>query len=1637
MVKKSLVLLFVVFLSGYWSARAQLCSQNPSFEGTPQAHVVPAPWDECGGSPDTQPGQWGITQPASDGSTYVSFLQSGSSPGGYYEGASQQLSSCMVAGTSYTISVDLAHSNVYNTAGPGDCYSSFIIYGGNSLCDEGEALGQVGPIMHTNWVSYTFTFTPTSNWCYITFRPYWITSCSGYINILVDNMSCVDLVTGVVAVTDVTCNGACDGTAVATPNSGTPPYTYSWAPGGQTTDSISGLCPGTYTVTITDSTGATTTADGIIIEPPALAVTITTTNVSCQGGNDGTAMASVTGGTTSYTYLWSTGATTSSISGLVSGSYSVTITDNNGCQVIGSTSIIDGGVVTASISAQINVSCFGGNDGSATVQVTDGVPAYTYLWSNGQNTNIATGLIAATYNCTITDSKGCTAVVSVTITEPPALTGLISSITNVTCNGVCDGQATVLASGGVSPYTYLWSNGQTTSTGTGFCMGTANVDVYDANACTTNVTVNIAEPAVLALSTTSIDPGCADSCNGSASVTASGGTMPYTYLWNDPSSQTTTTAANLCDSAHTITVTDSNACIAVATVVLTDPPVFVASIASTVDVDCNSNCTGYAMATTAGGGAPYTYLWTNGDSTDQATSLCQGSYTVTITNTNGCVSSATATINEPPLLSVSVSSTNVTCADSCDGSATATPSGGIGSYTYLWDDALLQSTQTASNLCSAPGGVLYTVLVTDSNGCVSSDNDLITQPTPLNLAQSVISPTTCSSNNGSACVNALGGIAPYTIVWNDSSSTVDSCITNVYAGAYNATATDAMGCVYSIPVVINDISGPTIDSITVSKLNCFGDNNGTAILTISGGTAPFTYTWYDNAGNIIATGSTLIFNLTAQIYSVEVTDGNFCTVADTFQLIEPPLLVSAITGFSNVTCNGACDGTASVLVNGGTTPYTYAWSNGQSSTLDTAMCAATHNVQIIDSAGCTDIQTITITEPLPLIVTIAVTDVSCNGFSDGSICLTPAGGSVPYTYQWLAGGSASCLSGITATTYTVIISDNNGCFRTENILVTEPPVLNANGMGSPSTCGDANGQAEALPSGGIAPYTYSWDDIGLQSTKIATGLLEGFYNVTITDDNGCIVVVNNVSVGNIAGPDIDSIIGSDVTCGGTATGTATVYPSGGSGSYTYLWNDPSAQTTQTAVNLLAGPISVTVTDVNSCDSIEVVTIIEPAPLVATTIASTICYGQTETIEVVHSGGTGPYSYLWNNNATTSSQTVSPLTTTTYQVIVTDTNGCTDIISDSVNVTPPISVTMQSTEICEGASTILSPTTVAGGGGLPSYPYTYTWNNSQTTSSITVNPTITTTYSLTVDDGCSNDTTVSVNVTVNPLPDVGFIWDCSNLYYVHFEDTSSVSTGSITSYSWDFGDPNSGANNTSSIQSPDHDFSDGFLGSANVSLIATTNFGCADTATDWVQGPPTANFSLWPTETTTLNPFINMLDNSYSVFSNVVSWSWDFGDGITAGPGAGAITSSVKNTNGNYDSLIHEYEDTTGVFFVVLTVTNAYGCIDTMRLPVDIKSDFILFAPNAFSPASFFPKNRYFKPSIIGAENQEIDLYIFDRWGDKIYEYTGTYSKEWLGWDGVANKGKKEAQSDVYVWLIRVTDLNDKDHEFFGHVTLLR
>jgi hypothetical protein len=322
---------------------------------------------------------------------------------------------------------------------------------------------------------------------------------------------------------------------------------------------------------------------------------------------------------------------------------------------------------------------------------------------------MATGLAAGDYSVTVTDANGCEATATVTITQPDIIELTVSGVDPL-CFGGNDGEASVSASGGTAPYTYLWSDGQTTQAATGLTAGTYTVTVTDANDCSVSESVTLTEPTELLADVVAGSIDCFGESDATATVTATGGTPPYTYLWDDPASQTTATAVGLSAGTYQVTVTDSQGCIVVESITIVEPAALELTIDSD-DVLCFGESTGSATANVSGGTPDYTYLWSDGQTTQIATGLAAGTYEVTVTDANGCEITESITITQPEEILLSTATTNANCSDSDDGTATVTATGGTGTYTYLWSNG--QTTATAINLAAGN----YSVTVTDENGC--------------------------------------------------------------------------------------------------------------------------------------------------------------------------------------------------------------------------------------------------------------------------------------------------------------------------------------------------------------------------------------------------------------------------------------------------------------------------------------------------------------------------------------------------------------------------------------------------------------------------------------------------------------------------------------------------------------------------------------------------------------------------------------------------------------------------------------------------------------------------------------------------------------------------------------------------------
>ncbi|MFH1321191.1 MAG: gliding motility-associated C-terminal domain-containing protein [Bacteroidota bacterium] len=703
------------------------------------------------------------------------------------------------------------------------------------------------------------------------------------------------LLTASITGTDITCFGNCDGIGAVTPSGGTgSPYTYLWDDGtAQTTATATGLCAGNYTVIVADGDNCDTTKTITITEPAVLSAPITlSTDVSCYEACDGDAMVSATGGTGSYTYLWNDGAaqSTATATGLCGGNYTVIVTDSNNCNSNDNITIIEPPELSASVTGN-DIACYGLCDGDATVTASGGAGGtYTYLWNDisSQTTPTATGLCADNYTVTVTDSNNCDTIDAIAIIEPPLLTASITG-TDITCNGICDGITAVSVSGGTGgTYNYLWNDGatQTTATATGLCAGNYTVIVTDSNNCDTTKAITITEPAVLSAPiTSSTDVSCYGDCDGDAMVSVTGGTGSYTYLWNDGAAQSTATATGLCAGNYIVIVTDSNNCNTTDTITITEPPQLLASVTGK-DIICYGLCDGYAIVSASGGTGAYTYLWdAGGQTSDTATGLCAGNYTVTVTDSINCDTIKAITINEPNELIETIAGTDISCNGNNDGAADLTVTGGTPPYSYSWSNSAV--TEDISGLSQG----IYSVTVTDSMGCDTTDSVTISDPSPLTA--DITSSTDVSCNGGSdgeATAAASGGTSAYTYSWSPSGGS-GSTASGLSAGTYSVTVSDSNGCDTSVNVIIEE---PTaiVPVLTKKDVSCEGNDGIASVDTISGGVDPYTYNWSNGATTKDISG------LSDGIYTITITDANNCSVNDNVIISREECKISVPTAFT-------------------------------------------------------------------------------------------------------------------------------------------------------------------------------------------------------------------------------------------------------------------------------------------------------------------------------------------------------------------------------------------------------------------------------------------------------------------------------------------------------------------------------------------------------------------------------------------------------------------------------------------------------------------------------------------------------------------------------------------------------------------
>lgn len=1165
--------------------------------------------------------------------------------------------------------------------------------------------------------NYNVTVTNTSTQCWNTSTP--------DIPVIVDPLPVVTIASS----TNVSCNGGSNGAATTSVSSGTPSYNYSWAPSGGTGSSVSGRPAGNYTVTVTDSKTCVGTQTVSITQPAILDATTSSANVSCFGGSNGTATCTATGGTAAYSYSWApSGGSASTASGLAPGNYTCTINDSKGCSTTKTFTITQPPALTAT-TGQTDLLCFGASTGSATVTPSGGTPGYTYAWApSGGSAATTSGRTAGNYTCTITDTKGCSLQKTFTLTQPTLITPTLASSTNVSCNGGNNGAASLSVSGGTPGYTYSWApSGGTASSASSLTAQTYTCTVTDANACPVNFNVTITQPAALSAGTSQVNVSCNGGNNGSATVTASGGTAGYTYSWA-PSGGTAATASSLTQGGYTCTITDTKGCTLPKAFTITEPAVLTSGAGQT-NILCNGASTGSMTVTPSGGTPGYTYAWTpSGGSSATAVNRAAGNYTCTITDTKGCSVQKTFTLTEPPALTATTGQTNILCNGAATGSATVTPSGGNGAYTYSW----APSGGTGSS-ASGLTATNYTCTITDANGCTLPKTFTLTQPALLTATTSFTNVLCNGGSTGTATVNASGGNGAYSYSWAPSGGNAATA-TGLAQGNYTCTITDANSC--SIQKTFS-ITQPTALTASTFKNNvtCFGLSDGDATINVSGGTTAYSYAWAPGGG----TASTAS-GLSAALYTCTVTDANGCQISKTVNITQPAPL-SAAPSQTNVSCHGLSDGSASVVITGGTVAYTYSWApSGGSASSATGLAAGTYSCNITDGNSCPLQSIITITEPATLSGTLSPTAVSCNGLSDGSILAVASGGTASYTYAWApSGGNAATASNLAAGTYSCTITDAHSCSTTAVISVSQPSALAAVATSTDVTCnGFANGTAMVSVSGGTTSYSYSWSPSG-GSAANANGLSGGTYTCTITDANNC-GIQKTVTIAEPSALAGNATI-NHVSCNGANDGSVTISASGAIPAYSYSWL-PNISSTSSASNMAPGTYSCTISDQNSCTLTLNIVVTEPAVLAATVSSTNVTCNAANngSASVVATGGTMPYTYAWSPSGGTNAN-ASNLAPATYTCTITDAHNCS--AQQVVTITEPAALTVVPTStnvLCNGGNTGTAAVSASGGTGT----YTYSWSpsggNASSATALAAN-----TYTCTTMDAnnCSVQTVITI------------------------------------------------------------------------------------------------------------------------------------------------------------------------------------------------------------------------------------------------------------------------------------------------------
>jgi gliding motility-associated-like protein len=1193
-----------------------------------------------------------------------------------------------------------------------------------------------------------------------------------------------------------------------------------------------------------------------------------------------------------------------------------------------------------------------------------------------------------------------------------------------------------------------FTTGQTTAAfgtvpdGLGDCYDWMLMGIYYQ----TTTCVVCSPPPGMTSAPTFADATCGN-CDGTATMNPVGGATPYTFSWNTAPVQTTQTATGLCAGVYIGTAIDASGCLQVSdTITVGQLPCACSFTGISVSVGaCNPNST-YDITGTLDfinppttGTLTITNVCSGNDTTINAPFVSPFNWSLSGLPTGTGTCDVTAVFSADPACTISLGPANeypVVPPCGCVANigtfnTSITPNNGQSPYILCFGDQFTINSNGDNvdpGLANNPPGPAYnpgigyliyscppTIAITPSN--VFPNDNIANDPCFVGFV---------GFGNSFNDVNNLGSPS-YAGAWtNNTIYYVPITFYDTVSGTYSYVNTNipcySMGQPYAVQYLT--------DITTVAVPDC---QDSSVTITVTGGLPEADGSLY-TASNLLPAnasfvnntathGGTIVINglQNGDMYSFDIVDANGCPSTVTGGPFVG--LPNANAGVDDTSCTLTYN--LNAIVSFGTGAWTgpagvvFAPANSANATVSVP-AAGVYNLTWTEdnTGGCTSSDNVTV---LFTILTAPVTPIAttCFNGTDGQVVVAPQGGTPAYTYLWDAAAGnqiTNPATGLSAGNYSVTVTDAFGCTITVPSVVTEPTPFTYTTTSINANCGAPDGSATVVGfAGGTPGYTYDWG-AGPQASNTLNNLIPGIYTVIVTDVTGICDTMFDITVGNNA-PFTALITGStNASCNGVLDGTASADGTPANPLYTYSWNTIPVQNTQTATGLGAGTYTVTVTDpATGCTDDTTITITEPPLLTVNAGADvTICTGGNTNLSANGAGGTPGYTYTWDNGlGAGQNQNVSPtVNPTTYIVTIQDANLlCTAVDAIIVNISPPLAVVASADDsVCPGFPANISALATAGSGN--GGPYTYTWGNGLGAGqNQSVSPTVTTTYIVTVGDGCTSPNAIdSVTIYIKPVPVVDFLADklsvCQTPQEAFEFYNMTTPTGGTTS--WMFGDGNGASGDTLLYVYTGP-------GSYDVTLTVTGLNGCTVTVTKpnyvTVYPNPTADFTMNPNPATMFDPTINFFDQSYS---NIVSWAWDIG---------GLDSSIIQNP-------IYLFPADTGNYVVTLTVVDVNGCTATISNVATVLGEFGVYVPNAFTPDGDGMNDGFF-PNGFGITQDDYAFMIFDRWGELLYESHKTFEP----WDGTY-KGKL-VQNGVYVWRLKFQDINGEAHTKIGHVTIVK